>query len=131
MPACPKLPHGTTRFDERLARNAALEQHWRETCRLVDQRDGGRCRVCDRRCSPLSATLTHRAERHHLIPLSRGGADHSSNILTLCKRCHEDRHLRSTLQLSGDADARDELGKLAGVKCERLENDVMTIFQWC
>lgn len=31
-------------------------------------------------------------EVHHIVPVCEGGVDHESNLVTLCKRCHIDRH---------------------------------------
>ena len=31
-------------------------------------------------------------EVHHIIPVSDGGSDHPSNLVTLCKKCHIERH---------------------------------------
>ena len=32
--------------------------------------------------------------RHHIVPLSRGGANEQWNIVTLCRWCHKDIHRR-------------------------------------
>ncbi len=29
---------------------------------------------------------------HHIVPVSTGGTDHESNLVTLCKACHMERH---------------------------------------
>ena len=116
--AYPKLLNGRTRREERAHKRAMTEANWRRVCVTVDRRDGRHCRVCETPVGGL--TLLTRLERHHLIPVSRGGADESWNVATLCKRCHDERHLKGTLQLSGNADERNELGKLAGIKVERL-----------
>jgi 5-methylcytosine-specific restriction protein A len=31
-------------------------------------------------------------EVHHIELVSNGGSDHQSNLITLCKNCHKDRH---------------------------------------
>lgn len=31
-------------------------------------------------------------EIHHIIPVADGGGDEPSNLVTLCKRCHKERH---------------------------------------
>lgn len=117
----PKLGvSGKTRRDDRAEQRAAEEQHWRDVCRIVDRRDGHECRVCERRCSPTALDMLQRAERHHVLPRGAGGPDETWNLLTLCKGCHEDKHVRGTLRLTGNADERNEIGRLAGVKVERL-----------
>jgi len=81
-----KSPTGRTRAQEKAAKLADAERHWRDVCRLVDRRDNGRCRVCGRACSPSALSMVDRAERHHLTYRSRGGADETRNVLTLCRR---------------------------------------------
>jgi hypothetical protein len=121
MPAVPKLGvGGRTIREERGARRLADDQHWREVCQTVDRRDGYECRVCERRCSTTALNLLHRAERDHLVHRSLGGPDESWNLATLCKECHEDKHIHGTLRLSGNADERNEMGQLAGIRVERL-----------
>ena len=29
---------------------------------------------------------------HHILPVSEGGGDEPSNLITLCKKCHQERH---------------------------------------
>lgn len=31
-------------------------------------------------------------EVHHIVPVSHGGGDEPSNLVTLCKNCHRERH---------------------------------------
>ena len=44
------------------------------------QRDKGVCQICQRPKTNIEA--------HHVIPLSKGGADDLSNLTTLCEDCH-------------------------------------------
>jgi 5-methylcytosine-specific restriction endonuclease McrA len=126
--ACPKVPaDGKTRREARAERNAAIETEWRRVCRAVDARDGKRCRVCERMCSPNAMDMLLRAERHHLLPRSLGGQDTTANLLTVCPKCHDDRHVHGTLRLSGNADERNEMLQLAGVKVERLSEAGWTV----
>ncbi|MDR5897972.1 RNA-guided endonuclease IscB [Halomonas vilamensis] len=46
-------------------------------------RDQHRCRVCK---------SEERLQVHHLTPRSQGGSDKLSNLMTLCKDCHEAHH---------------------------------------
>lgn len=39
-------------------------------------------------------------EVHHITPVSCGGSDNPSNLVTLCKRCHIERHRK--LRMDGD-----------------------------
>lgn len=121
--ACPKIPPGRkSRREERAERTATRRQTRRDVYRAVDTRDGQRCRVCRARCSTTAMDMTLRAERHHIVPRSLGGQDTTGNLVTLCKSCHDERHTSGRLQLSGDADERNEMGKLCGVTVERLSD---------
>jgi 5-methylcytosine-specific restriction endonuclease McrA len=52
--------------------------------RQVLERDGWRCQQCGQRRS---------LEVHHLQLRSQSGADEPENLITLCRRCHQRRHL--------------------------------------
>lgn len=82
----------------------------------VDKRDGHCCRVCHKRVGGIG--MLYAAHHHHLIYRSRGGADETQNIVTLCVRCHQAQH-DGEMRLSGDADLRNSVGVLSGVKLER------------
>ena len=59
---------------------------WREVRQFVYARDGGKCQYCG--CS-VELNACH---IHHALELSQGGSNHPSNLKTLCKGCHKDRH---------------------------------------
>jgi hypothetical protein len=126
-----KLSGGMTRAEQKAARKAEDAAKWAGCCKAVDARDQGRCRVCGRRCSPTAIGELEKAERHHLIFRSQGGVDESWNVVTICKsKCHGDIHTRGTLKLSGDADARDERGKLTGVCVQRPGDGTWEVRKW-
>ena len=56
---------------------------------LVKRRWNYRCQVCKLRRSTHSSG---HIEAHHIIPLEQGGIDHSSNLIILCKRHHNEAH---------------------------------------
>ncbi|MCL6611200.1 MAG: HNH endonuclease [Peptococcaceae bacterium] len=49
----------------------------------VIERDNYRCRGCG---------TTRHLEIHHIIFRSQGGTDEISNLVTLCRRCHQRAH---------------------------------------
>ena len=49
----------------------------------VRKRAKGKCEACH---------LNPGTEPHHIVPLSRGGANAPSNIIYLCQACHDRRH---------------------------------------
>ena len=70
----------------RIIRNSYNEQDksWWSILRDVEKRDGKRCSDC--------GTTDLKIERHHIVPLSRGGTNSLRNIISLCERCHARRH---------------------------------------
>lgn len=54
--------------------------NWRSLRRSVLERDGYRCCNCRRR---------RELHVHHIVPLARGGRNAASNLVTLCRACHE------------------------------------------
>ncbi len=48
----------------------------------IAERDNYRCRLCD---SPAQ-------DVHHIIFRSQGGTNEESNLICLCRRCHERAH---------------------------------------
>jgi hypothetical protein len=71
------------------------------TRRLVEHRDGGRCRVpwCDSRIG---------LEVHHIVHWEDGGATDTSNLVGVCAACHRHHH-RGLLHIAGNADRPDGL----------------------
>lgn len=67
---------------------------WFEIRKLVLERDNYRCRALvlrDGKYVPCNST--ENLEVHHRVPLSKGGKTTPLNLITLCGRCHEARHL--------------------------------------
>lgn len=54
-----------------------------QIAKAVFNRDGWRCRHCNR-----GDTI----DPHHIIFRSAGGEDTLENLLTLCRKCHDDVH---------------------------------------
>lgn len=115
----PYLLNGKTAKEERDERKREKRAHLLEVYAAVDRRDHGRCRVCAKKCA-LGSTFSDRAERHHVRPKSLGGPDDTWNLATLCVDCHDARHKKGTLRISGDADERNEMGYLCGLTVEKL-----------
>jgi 5-methylcytosine-specific restriction endonuclease McrA len=62
------------------------EDQWREIKQYVYQLDLGLCQYCEQ---PVKFEECH---THHVLELSQGGTNHPSNLKTLHKKCHKDRH---------------------------------------
>ena len=56
---------------------------WRDISKQVKNRDGNKCVLCGG---------IEGLEPHHITPLSKGGKTVMSNLLTMCKTCHDRRH---------------------------------------
>ena len=104
-----------TRLDEATEAERAADRLWRDLCRYIDTRDSMRCRCCRRRVVKTLKKQADRLERHHVIPKSVGGPETRENLALLCNECHELRHVKRTLHISGSAEKRRglrfELGK--------------------
>lgn len=121
---------GESRREEQQRERATAAAVWLAVCRAVDKRDDRRCRVCGRRTNADAITLLDRGHRHHLQYRSLGGPDSTANVCTLCADCHEDEH-RGRITLSGNADFRDEMGKLAGICLQVPKDGQLAIVAWC
>jgi hypothetical protein len=108
------------RVKRKAARKAAASAAEKACYAEVDKRDGKRCRVCGRQGKPGAASMLDRLHHHHMILRSRGGQHESESVLSLCAQHHSEIHVDCTLRVEGDANARDERGKLAGVTVSRF-----------
>lgn len=55
---------------------------WEERCKVVKERDGGKCAVAA--CGQTSALIVQ-----HRKPVRRGGLHYLENLLTRCEKCRE------------------------------------------
>jgi hypothetical protein len=90
----------TATFDPHLMKNPALHnkkyRHWgyqqginygfANTKAYVLTRDGYTCQHCK------GKNKDNRLEVHHIVFRSNGGSDEESNLITLCKSCHDNLH---------------------------------------
>src|ERR1022692_3966685 len=58
--------------------------NWKELSAKCKKRDGYRCQDCGTTKRPLYA--------HHILSLSKGGANNLENLKTVCKGCHGKYH---------------------------------------
>ncbi|MGE8453249.1 MAG: HNH endonuclease [Pseudomonadales bacterium] len=84
----PKAHGGTYRRMNWSAYNTVGGQEkrgaWYELREAALRRCGGQCQ------SPGCSSKAQ--EVHHIVPLSRGGRNILSNLMCLCKTCHDRRH---------------------------------------
>lgn len=117
VPAIPNVKDGKTADIEAIDEKFAIQRAWEAVKKVIAERDGYACRMCGRGCR-YGDPIETKADPHHIILESLGGASESWNLLYLCRRCHHLCHKAQRFWLSGNADLRDELGK-GCVKVER------------
>jgi len=59
--------------------------NWNRIRFYVFSRDKYTCQICGR------ANLS-KPNCHHIIPIGRGGSSNPSNLITVCRHCHERIH---------------------------------------
>lgn len=80
---------------------------WSERARKVKERDGNKC--SNEKCGWPKGPVTTKTKRrqlhaHHKQPLSQGGTNDLSNLITLCSVCHrsvDESHARVSLRYRG------------------------------
>lgn len=100
-----KWQRRVTSASEKRTREREAAQAWRVLSLRVEARDKGCCRVCG--CQTTRAgTGDPRlwGAAHHVIYRSLGGQDVESNLVWLCRRCHEDIHAHR-IAIEGTADS--------------------------
>ena len=85
--ACPKP---VRILDTRITQNRLADLAWHNCIRLVDERDGWRCRVCHGRVVKTLTVCPERAEHHHLVQRSRapGLRADPRNVVLVCAIDH-------------------------------------------
>jgi len=91
------LPKAQPRVLDRIEQKHKLAAAERLCRKVVKARDKGRCRVTG--CKGASVHL------HHVVFRSQLGKWESSNIVSLCARCHQFVHA-GLLSITGDADKK-------------------------
>jgi hypothetical protein len=113
--ACPKVPR-LTRMEEKQARRADAETELRKCYASVDKRDHRVCRVSGLMLTAGAPDPRKRLERHHMVERSidKTKIADPSNVITVSGFVHA-QLTAHRLHLEGDANAKDENGKLCGV----------------
>lgn len=119
-----KCPDGTSASMEAINQKHAIVMAWEVVKRFIAARDKYRCRLCGKSCR-YGDPIDTRADAHHIIFASAGGSDHSSNLLYLCRGCHDLIHVVKRFFLSGNADEFDPAGK----GCVKVERQIESGFE--
>lgn len=59
---------------------------WRKVRAAIFERDGWACMYCGDSAGPL--------ECDHIVPISRGGSNDKSNLVTACRRCNRSKRAK-------------------------------------
>ncbi|MFB9757875.1 RNA-guided endonuclease IscB [Ectobacillus funiculus] len=115
----------TATFDPHALRNpAVLKNKWlyqkgmnygyANTKAYVLTRDGYRCQSCK------GKSKNKRLEVHHIIFRSVGGSDEESNLITLCKTCHDALH-RGEIELKKGGKKKGQLNHATQMNSIRMQ----------
>ena len=74
-------PRAVTKI--RRTKAQAYTADWSAITARIRKRDGNKCRQCG---------STSSLQVHHIVHVARGGLTINSNLMTLCKKCHERKH---------------------------------------
>lgn len=92
-----------TRQETRKKNQRAMAAAWAKRSAECCARDRGVCRVCTCQTTKWGKGDPRLwPEVHHIIYRSAGGSDDMSNLILLCRRCHDDEHMHK-IWLSGTA----------------------------
>ena len=93
----------TSRHDAKLTKARKTQRDRLNAYWLVDVRDKGLCRACGKMTVSKSPDRSKRREHHHIRGRQVKDAETTANILTLCADCHDMRHVKRTLIITGNA----------------------------
>ncbi len=101
-PGCPKLTDGqyceehrvkAARNYNRYSRAPDVHKKYGRAWKRIRDAYAAEHPLCEKCLAEGRVTLTE--EVHHIIPVSRGGTHERSNLMALCRSCHNRIHLGS------------------------------------
>jgi len=99
-PGCPKLCEGryceehkklTDKQYNRYERSKDVNKIYGRSWKRIRDKYAREHPLCERCLSEGRATLMQ--EVHHIIPVSQGGTNDPSNLMSLCQSCHTKMHI--------------------------------------
>jgi|GEM_PF-7123355 len=121
---------GGSRIERKKQQRAQEAEQMRQTYRYVDRREGMRCRTTRVRVDPQAIASTAKGHHHHVTYRSQGGQHTPDNVILVSAWVHEQIHL-GKLRVTGDAEQRDEMGRLNGLTVERLTESGWQVWKTC
>ena len=87
---CPEHQKAANRQYERYKRNPATRSRYGKSWRQVRKRYSQQHPLCEMCLAQGKAMPMDHV--HHIVPLSQGGSNEESNLMSLCKSCHSKIH---------------------------------------
>ncbi|MCR4375639.1 MAG: hypothetical protein NUW22_12400 [Acidobacteria bacterium] len=113
-----------TRLDRKTKKAAETVTQRRKVYKSVEVRDKMRCRACGVRVRKTAGLAGNRLEHHHVNGRTGPAAETTRNVCLLCKSCHDERHVKRTLNISGNADGVLAISWSSGAKAGRWISEV-------
>ncbi len=85
-------------------RKKAVVKQRRDSYIAIEHRDAMLCRCCGKKVVRTLELRLDRLEHHHVNGRDVPDAEGTWNLACVCKECHDERHLKRTLRIAGDAD---------------------------
>lgn len=82
--------------ERRKARELKQTQWWKNK---ISQ---GICHYCEQKFSPGQLTMDH------IVPLARGGMSNKGNIVAACKKCNENKKLKTPVDIALEEASKKE-----------------------
>lgn len=95
---------------------------WDSRRKSVYARDKFQCQNCGAGGGPNGSTELH---AHHIVPKSKGGTHQRSNLVTMCKSCHNTIHKNSSqkkTQTGNQSSKRDKIRAEQKEQLQRIKN---------
>ena len=87
-----------------------LPSDWDSRRKRVYNRDAYSCQNCGTQGGKHNNVELH---AHHIVPKAQGGSHDTSNLITLCKECHNTVHSKSKLAPTARGRSSPDYGKLS------------------
>lgn len=117
------FPKPVARLVDRTAARRRADHAWAVCKRIVDARDGYKCRACGRHVRRTLTLCPERAEHHHLVSrrlLPRALHTNPQVVVLLCAWCHQTRRLATFTTIVINGEPLSERGGPAHVSLESL-----------
>lgn len=95
-----------TRAEGRTSRAKDIAAARLKAYKAAELRDGLVCRICGRKVRKAVTLSVDRLEHHHINGRGTLAHETAENVCVSCKGCHDERHVKRTLHISGNANGK-------------------------